>query len=179
MTTLKGRPSDYRYVIQTHEAYGFFTGKSRGKQQVLMGLACPNLIAFFFNLDGDLIHVTKRFQEYLVPSSVFVDGKPLEGIVQTFDIYDPRIPVRLSEWQAEIGFQEQPITVKRFSNAETGIGIGDYPDHFAEVLSDPNASDDEKDNVLQSLPEWEADGQFVFWWGNDYWLNANGDVTSS
>jgi hypothetical protein len=179
MPELVERASGHQYLIQSHESYFFWAGRTKDRTQVLMGLACPYLVGFFFDLGGNLIGVQKRHLEFLQPSGVFVDGEPIQGQVKIYDIYDEEIPIRLDEWQQEIGFQEQIISVKRFADPAIGIGIRDYPEHFAEVLSDPEASEEEKEGVLESLPEWEADGQFVLWWGNDYWLNGDGEVTSS
>lgn len=179
MSELKERDASHLYSIQSEESYGFWTGRTKDHTQVLMGLACPYLIAFVFDLEGNIIGGHRKRLDFLQPSGVIVDGEPLRGLVQTFNIYDERIPVRVEEWQQQMGFQDQLIRVKRFADPEMGISIGDYPEHFAEILSDPEASKEEKDSVLESLSEWEAAGQFVLLWGDDYWLNGDGEVTSS
>lgn len=173
------RDADYVYLIQSADAYFFWAGTTRDSRQVLMGLACPSLVAFFFDLQGHLVDVQKRNLEFLRPSGVYVDGELFPGLVRTYNIYDERIPVRLKEWRQEIGFQEQLIRVKRFDDVETGIRICDYPDHFAEILLAPEASLEEKAEVLDSMAEWEQEGEFVLIWGNDYWLSRDGEVTSS
>ena len=33
--------------------------------------------------------------------------------------------------------------------------------------------------MRESMRLWDADGQFVLNWGNDYWLDATGEVVSS
>ena len=69
--------------------------------------------------------------------------------------------------------------MSQFFIPELGIGIEDYPDHFGEILDDPDSSDDEKADVRDSMETWDADGQFVLNWGNDYWLESTGEVVSS
>jgi hypothetical protein len=96
-----------------------------------------------------------------------------------YDIYDERIATLLNAWQKEIGFRPATITVKKFFSVEHYIGIEDYPSHFAEILSDPEATEDERIDVRDSMTLWDRDGQFVLLWGNDYWLNSSGDVVSS
>jgi hypothetical protein len=54
-----------------------------------------------------------------------------------------------------------------------------YPDHFNEILGDPEASDDEKANIRDSMRLWDDAEQFVLIWGNDYWLDGTGKVVSS
>ena len=51
---------DRSYPIKTHEAYGFWTGLTPDNKQVLMGLLCPNLVAFSFDADGALLAVEQR-----------------------------------------------------------------------------------------------------------------------
>jgi hypothetical protein len=33
--------------------------------------------------------------------------------------------------------------------------------------------------MTSPIVKWHAEGQFVLWWGNDYWLDGDGEVTSS
>jgi hypothetical protein len=38
-------------------SYDYFTGVTKNGQQVLMGLLCPELVAFFFSKDGTLVRL--------------------------------------------------------------------------------------------------------------------------
>jgi hypothetical protein len=177
LTMIRG--DAHLYPIRTEESYLLHTGFTSDNRQVLMGLYCPDIVAIFFEQNGSLLEAQKRRLSFL---------KPDEGV---YDIYDPRITDELLSWQTELGFQPGTIRVKRFfvwDNPEfssdlpwmrNGIGIQDYPDHFAEILGDPNALEEEKEALQKSLEPWEADGQFVLWWGNDYWLNREGEFVSS
>jgi hypothetical protein len=156
-----------RYPIKTHESYGFFAGVTPDKTQVLMGLCCPNLVAFFFDSKGGLLKLEKRSITFF------------QSVTPPYDIYDDRIPVLIDAWKTEVGFHPITIMVKKFFSRELYIGIEDYPDHFEEILSDPKACEEEKNDIRDSIRLWDKAGQFVLLWGNDYWLDRSGEVVSS
>ena len=156
-----------RYRIQTHDSYGFYAGTTPDGRQVLMGLLCPNLVAFTFDADGTLLGTDER------PVPFF------QGVRPPYDIYDQRLPPLIEAWQREMSFQPATITVTRFFNLPLYVGIMRYPSHFEEILLDPEEDEDEKDEIRESQRSWDAEGMFVLQWGNDYWLNAAGEVESS
>ncbi len=156
-----------RYAIQPHDGYGFYTGFTPSKEQVLMGLSCPNLVAFHFNLEGDLLRCRQR------PVPFFQTATP------PYRVYDERIPPLIEAWQKDMGLRLATIVVKKFFSSEHFIGIEDYPSHFHEVLSDPTSDDEEKADIQESMELWYKHGQFVLHWGNDYWLDESGKVVSS
>lgn len=155
-----------RYAIRPNDAYGFHTGFTPNNEQVLMGLSCPKLVAFHFDLEGKLLRSSCR------PVPFF------QGVTPPYRIYDVRLPPLIEAWQKDMGLRLATIKVKKFFSHEYYIGIEDYPSHFQDVLSDPS-SDDEKADVLESMETWGKDGQFVLQWGNDYWLDESGGVVSS
>jgi hypothetical protein len=154
------------YPILPEQGY-FDAGVTGGGRQVLMGLYCPDLVAIFFNRSGDLLGTERRHLEFLQRRG------------GAYDIYDERISPRLRAWQNEMGYRPATIRVKKFFIAGLGIGIEDYPAHFAEILEDPDCSEDEKAGVRESMHFWDADKQFVLLWGNDFWLDGTGEVVSS
>jgi hypothetical protein len=155
-----------RYAIRPDEGY-FSAGVTADGQQVLMGLCCPNLVAFRFDRDGKLVGTEQR------PVPFF------RGVTPPYDIYDERLRPMLQAWKAEMGFRPDTIRVQRFYSDEHGIGIEDYPSHFHEVLADPTADAEEKADIRESMELWDQDEQFVLLWGNDYWLDGSGRVVSS
>ena len=155
------------YRIKPDEGYFFYADVTPDNKQVLMGVYCPNLIAFFFDSDGNLLSFHQR--------SLGVEH-PHDG---PYNVYSERISQQLSAWQLELGFQPTTIKVKKFFQLELKIGIQDQPDHFGEMLFDPQVSEDEKKEVRDSIRRWEECEQFVLWWGNDYWLDKTGEVVSS
>jgi hypothetical protein len=154
------------YPIAPDESY-FSAGITPDGEQVLMGLFCPDLIAFFFDSEGNVLRVENR------PLDCLHEARP------PYDIYDDRIPKRIDAWKCELEFQQATIWIKKFFSEDLYIGIQDYPDHFEEILTDPEACEEEKDDVRDSIQLWDKDGQFVLWWGNDYWLDDSGNVVSS
>lgn len=156
-----------RYAIKSEDAYYLYAGVTPDKRQVLMGLACPNLVAFFFGLEGNLLGTEQR------PIPFF------QRVTPPYDIFDERIPPLIESWKKEMRFRPAKINVMKFFSEEHLIGIEDYPSHFHEILTDPATDDDEKADVRDSMRLWDQDGQFVLQWGNDYWLDASGEVVSS
>ncbi len=172
------RDDSYLYTIRPDQGY-FHCGITGDGRQVLMGLYCPDLVALFFNTAGDYLGHEERRLEFLQRNDVIVDGVPIEGLVAFYDIYDQRIDPRLRAWQAELGFRDLADRVKKFSVPTLGIAIEDEPDHFREILEDPETSEEEKADVRDSMADWYEDGQFVLLWRNDYWLDSTGEVVSS
>ena len=154
------------YAIKPDEGY-FSAGVKPGGEQVLMGLFCPNLVAFRFDRDGYLLGCEQH------PVPFFRDVKP------PYDIYDDRIQPMLVAWKAEMELSPATIRVRKFFSDEHYIGIEDYPSYFHEILSDPAADVEEKADARQSMELWDKHGQFVLHWGNDYWLDESGRVVSS
>jgi hypothetical protein len=154
------------YPIQPDQGY-FDAGTASDGRQALMGLYCPDLVAIAFDQAGDLLGCERRHLEFLHQRG---------GV---YDIYDERIPPRLLAWQEEMGFRSATIRVRRFFLDDLWIDIEDYPDHFGEILEDPEALDEEHDENRGSMRTWDAEGQFVLLWGNDYWLDGTGEVVSS
>src|SRR5205823_2367085 len=113
-----------RYAIRPDEGY-FSAGVTPDGEQVLMGLFCPNLVAFRFDPEGNLLGSEQR------PVPFFRDVTP------PYDIYDSRIQPMIEAWKEEMGFRPATISVRKFWSAEHYVGIEDYPSHFHEVLSDP------------------------------------------
>jgi hypothetical protein len=154
------------YAFKPDEGH-FIAGVTPTGEQVLMGLFCPNLVAFHFDREGNLVRSEQR------PVPFF------HGVRPPFDIYDDRIQPMIEVWKAEMEFRPATIRVRKFFSDEPYIGIEDYPSHFHEILSDPAADEEEKADVRESMELWDKDGQFVLLWGNDYWLDGSGRVVSS
>lgn len=156
-----------RYAIQSNDEYGFCTGLIAGDEQVLMGLLCPNLAAFHFSREGDLLRRSQR------PLPFF------QAVAPPYDIDDKRISPLIETWQKEMELRPATIVVKKFFLREPFTGIEDYPVHFHEVLSDATSSAEEIANFRASMEAWRKEGKFVLHWGNDCWMDASGKVESS
>ncbi len=167
------RGANHLYPIKPHERRWIYAGVTSDNRQTLMGLFRPNLVAIFFNKDGSLLGVEER---------------PLQALGQNYE----RIEHDLSAWQEELGFQPVTIRVRKFfvlNEAGTprenawhldGIGIVDYPAFYHDVLAHPEKyTEDEIDHVRIEQPRWGRDGDFVLWWGNDYWFDGTGECIAS
>jgi hypothetical protein len=177
------RDADRLYRIKPHERRLMYAGVTADSKQVLMGLYCPYLVAIFFDERGDVLDVQKRVLPFMV--------EQIERGVGT-NIYDLRIEPRLKEWQGELGYQPATIQVHRFfvleecgnndeqTGRRSGVGIVDYPSFYHDVFTHPaNHTQEEREQVQEALPRWEEEGQFVLWWGNDYWFDKSGECVAS
>jgi hypothetical protein len=183
-----------KYIITSYRD-DFYTGKTGDERQVLMGLLCPELVAIFFDVAGDLLQVESRALTCLPPRQrvVSVSWETNVGIQSLegprpgpFQLFDPHFQDTLARdlaaWKREIRFQETPITVREFFLNDRYLGIRRLPDHLAEFRENPDLaaeSEEERREVGDRIREWESLGQFVLWWGKDYYVNRDGDVEST
>jgi hypothetical protein len=85
-------------------------------------------------------------------------------------------------WKEELGFQQGEVRVRRFVLPELGLGIEDRLDYFEDMLRSPEwFADDEagQEENYRFIREWDETGCFVLHWGNDLWVDGNGEGTSS
>jgi len=148
-----------------------------------MGLYCPNLVAIFFDKQGNLLHVQQRVLRFMAEEAERGVGS---------SIYDERIEPELLSWQEELGFQPSTISIHKFfvmeergSQQESawqrdGIGIVDYPAFYHDVLAHPEQyTEEDREDVQCGKLQWDREGQFVLWWGNCYWFDSSGECVAS
>jgi hypothetical protein len=177
------RDPDHLYRIKPHERRWIYAGVTSDKRQVLMGLDCQNLVAIFFDKEGNLLDVQQRVLSFMVEDAE-------RGVSRSR--YDEKIMPRLLSWQEELGFQPATISVHKFFVLEEraspqehawqrdGIGIVDYPAYYHDAFAHPDAyTEEERQEVLSGKARWERDGQFVLWWGNDFWFDSTGECVAS
>lgn len=143
------------------------------------------LILFKFGENGELIEKQVRM-------------RPAERIKVRVSYEFHRLAVDVPEefvgWQEEIGLKHQTISVKKFFDEESRIGIEELPAHYREFVADPGGyiqwlwegedyTSDELDKEIgawrDEIKRWNDQGMFVFRYGNDYYCNQDGDVISS
>ncbi|HWT00958.1 MAG TPA: hypothetical protein VN256_11990 [Pyrinomonadaceae bacterium] len=148
----------------------FETGTTSEGQQVLMGLLCPYIVAYFFSSDGALVGGERR--EWNRPA-------PRVGTDGPYQIYDRVFRESLSEqilgWQSELGFTPGVIRVRPFFDDEHCVGIEAFPEH----LEDLNESDDGYELLCAERQQWVEEGNFVFRWAKDYYMTRGGEVAST
>jgi len=148
------------------QAYDYKTGICSDGRQVVIGLLCPHLVAYFFDPQGNLLRREQRLWKNPAPK---LRG---EG---PYSIYDHDFREALEqqerEWLTELGFSPGTIWIKEFLDG-TPVGIEQLPDHFQDV-------DDLDDEERKSLATWIAVGNFVWWWARDYYMSKDGKVEST
>ena len=77
-------------------------------------------------------------------------------------------------------FTPGTISVKEFFIPGQWIGIKELPDHYQEFLDEPKSStEDERLDYPEEIAQWRADGSFVLWFNEDYFLNEEGELEPS
>lgn len=155
----KAARSDRRYPIRSDSNYGFHAGHVPKKRQALIALDVSlNLLVAFFDAKGNFLQVERR---NLSPS---LNDRDFQKYLKK-----------------EFGFKPGLIRVKAFLIKPELLAVHAFPSHFQEFLDNPRDGFDaaDRDRYPQSIRTWIANKEFVLDWGNDYWLDDNGEVTSS
>jgi len=151
-----GYGSDHLYTVQSDPHYGILAGQSTGHQWLISE-----------NPDG---HLLVKFG----PS-----GELTEPLLLKADQPKQRAE-RLEDWKAEVGFETKPIRIRKFYLDRYQLGIADLPSGMQEAVDSPDEFDEEElEMVMADIDGWLKDGQFVLKWGNEYYMNAAGEVESS
>jgi hypothetical protein len=168
------RSPGYLYPIIGYPDRFFWTGTTSSGQQVLMVIKFPDIVALFFDQEGELQEIIER---PLAASTVILAEQV--GIREAFARQtDPT----LLSWITEFGFQEGPIEVKRFFLPEYHIGIIDFPPSFQEVIINPTAFSIDEQLIASSERErWFNDGLFQLWLNDkkELWIAKDGQIDSS
>ena len=169
-----GPPREH-YPLRHDNGY-FDTGATGDGRQVIMSFSWGGLIAVFFDRDGSLLDWEVR------PLPREPDCHPVSGRMLHSPEFDAAVEAATRSWKRELNLHEQPIRVRRFSIDELGVGIEDLSDDDEDFLKAPEMEEPEEEERLErwkSLREWWSSGSFVLYWGNDLWLDGDGNVTSS
>jgi hypothetical protein len=154
-----------RYRIQNNGDH-FYCGKLKNGNQALMGVQRPRLTMVEFDANGKFVQVSFR------------EATSAEGNVKAEA--EDQLNIELLIWQKEVGFKPRTISVKPFFLSDLWIGIKDLPDHYQEVLDNPEKFDEQRRQVLEEdIHNWYDDGNFVFYWDEEYYLDEEGELESS
>jgi hypothetical protein len=165
-------PKDLLYPLQYDP--DFETGFCADGRQVVMGLLCPCLVAYFFDANGIWIGKEINPWEYPAPTHP-ASGRYLLSDAAFISAMDRQT----TAFQEKIGFRPGTIRVKSFFDEEYGIGIELLPEHYVDIETSPYIPDEERQNFLESRDDWLENGNFVWWWGKDYYMSAEGEVEST
>jgi hypothetical protein len=163
------------FPIQS-QGYDFFTGICADGRQVVMGLLCPELVAYFFDAHGSLVGAQRRTW-----SDAAAD---VAGRVPPYRIFNDEfkalIGLQRREWEGELGFRTATIHVKEFFDHELGVGIELLPAYLREIETAPWFRDtQERERAAKLRNRWVEDGNFVWYWAKDYYMSPTGEVEST
>lgn len=153
---------DRLYPIRSEKYYGFYAGRLPDGRQALVTCGYPKEVcAYLFTEDCEYQGVERRKPTLIAD----LDGPERDTHVR-----------ELHEYLAvEFGFVPDLIRVKRFCESEELVSIEPLP----RYLDEPGGFDGTDEEYLKDLRQWVGEGAFVLNTWNDYWLNANGEVSAS
>lgn len=154
------------YPIRDAGQY-FFTGRTSTNDQILFGIIAEDggleVACVWFDSGG-------RFLRFHTERVTARPGQTAEDAAQ----------IQLAEFQDGCGYRPEAIHVERFSVPGRFIRIDDIPEHYQKFLSDPSQYEPERQEELAGdIRKWVDDGDFVLWWGEDYYVDKEGEVVSS
>jgi hypothetical protein len=170
---------DRLYKIQNH-GEDFFTGVCADGRQVVMGLKCPHVAAYFFDAKGHFLGSERQLWIHPAPRMTMPPELAhiptiMEPGTGPYQIYDSKfvaaIKTQIEQWQKALGWTTATIKVLEFFDATHYVGIHRMPDYL-----DGKYRDRETESLRQ---EWLSKGQFVWWWSKDYEMDADGEVEST
>ena len=165
-----------KHLIQHCPDADLHAGKIAGDRQVLMGLLYPNITAVVFDDEGEFLKVnytSAPAAEMHPDGDVYLLHSPE---------YQERYLELLERCKGEIEFQAGTIWIRPFWIDEDYIGIRPLPSHLEEFLVNPDdvaEDEEEKEDLLEDIKDWRASGNFVLWWGKDFWMDASGEIEST
>jgi hypothetical protein len=155
------------YSLRSHPYYGFHTGNLPSEQQLLVGRYYNAILAIFFDATGQMLQINEKI--VINTTRIPLDFTPEEQ--RQFDD-------AITSYLAQLHFQEGPIHVWEFFTH--GVGIDILPSHYQDFLDDPTRFPlEEHEYIRQDIERWLGRGNFVFYWGEDYYCNREGKVISS
>jgi hypothetical protein len=132
--------------------------------------------AHFFDADGNFLQYEER------PLPCQPECHPVTGVPLDHEKFEAEVERWMTDWREEIGFTPEPIRVRKFYLEKEGLGIEDRMEMDEEFLRAPELVEpdpEERAERLGAIRDWDADGSFIFYCGTDYFLNGEGEVTSS
>jgi hypothetical protein len=154
------------------KSYDYLTGVCGDGRQVVMGLLCPHVVAYFFGRNGELLGDEHR--DWITPAPWVPTGY--------YDIYDKKflagVADQIREWQRAIEFRKGTIRIRAFFDDRHPVGICELPEHLSDEEI-ANCDDNERAELEKSRSKWIRQGAFVWWWARDYYMSRDGEVEST
>jgi hypothetical protein len=165
------------YKIQNH-GEDFFTGVCSDGRQVVMGLLCPHVVAYFFDSKGRFLESERQLWVHPAPrmtmppelSHIPTVMAPGTGPYKIYDSqFQAAIKIQIEQWQQALGWRAATIEVLEFFDATHSVGIRRMPGYL-------KGKDPEIEHERQN---WISKGQFVWRWSKDYEMDPDGEVEST
>src|SRR5260370_19241249 len=154
-------PNSFR--ITTNKEYHIFAGRA-GSRQALIGLLYPRLIGVFFDLNGNFVTLQER------ALSAEAEHTGSGGVFD--EEFAQRLQPEVLSWQQELGFQPTAINVKEFFLPNYSIGLESPATYWDPILRELHHYPQlEPEDIREMIARWDRTGQFVLWWGNDYYVD--------
>jgi hypothetical protein len=156
------------YRIKSNEDYSFYAGRLADGRQALVTLDVRLLLVVtLFDAAGKMVGEEERdlAGRWPIPGHGYADVDHAE--------------LHAYLW-AEFGFKPAVIRIRKFVTDR--VSIAPLPAHYQEFVDDaesPSFDGEQRERFRAYIKEWVKGEEFVLLWGNDYWLDKNGDVTSS
>jgi hypothetical protein len=151
-----------RYTVKSSEEYGWLAGEDRDQRPTLVFLGMPRLSGEGQEL---LNAVSFDLQTGAVTTrAIECDAELLDSVEAVLDVLGK-----------EIGFTPlESATVLAFKHPELWhYALVPFPFHLHDDAIGGSGED------LDAVRNWIADGSFVLHCGNAYYMDSEGDVTSS
>jgi hypothetical protein len=146
----------------------FYAGRINNGNQVLIGVQLPEIVIVEFDTQGNFL----TFSVQDLPEG----GQ--DSTSRAYNLEMSEIPLQVI--QETLGFTPSIIAIKRFFLEDRWIGIEDLPDHYQDVIDYPENYDEERlQELREDIRSWRENGDFVFFWCEDYYIDRDGDIASS
>lgn len=160
------------YHLQSHPMADYVTGRTDNGDPIIVGLCYPYICAVLFGATCKLAEV--RARPLTFEARAMRKGAPY--LIEDPD-FQQKYTAQAQLWCDDFGLTEQPIVIERFSFPPFELGIEDLPRHMQRFKSDPDDfPEQEKRDYVELIDEWIAEGNFVLWWGTDYYLDKEGGI---
>lgn len=156
------------YPVKTDEDHSLFCGRLANGHQAMATLDVRLLLVVtLFDAAGNLVGEEERDLAGRWP--IPVHGYPEVNHAELHDYL-----------RTEFGFEPAVIRVRALTTDR--VAIYPLPGHYQEFVDAPESpsfDEGQREHFPALIKEWVENEEFVLLWGNDYWMDNNGKITSS
>jgi len=164
------RRPDRLYPILSHDWYAFYAGHLPDGRQLLAGVDGCRVVLGFFEPGGEFIDVERR---------TLPEGEEVEQYLSKEFGYRPSL-VRVKRFRIppEKGQVIDPLQLALVG--ESGFAIAPFPLDWQDFFNDPSSfCEEDRESYTKMIRGWVAREDFALYWGNEYFLNRDGEVVGS